>query len=140
MSRKLALLVGAAILCFTASGVLGPASSAHEGFGPDTLKGTWVFAESYWGSGQEAAYVGTITFVANGRCEMKWSGLKAAGGGVRPGGDTCTWEVASDGSGKVVPDGADDMYFQVSQHGKRIEYIVDSQNVGQVGRGSMTRR
>ncbi len=116
-----------------------PGSSAHTGFSAGTLRGTWVFAESYWGSGQEAAYVGTIRFDGAGSCTLTWTGIKAQGG-RSVGEDTCTYEVARNGTGKIIPDSADDIAFVIAGHGERLEYIVDSANVGQVGRGTMTRR
>ncbi len=139
MRRKIFACVVGLGVALTAAMLWIPSSSAHKRFGSDTLQGTWVFAESYWGSGQEAAYVGTIRFIATGSCEMTWRGIKTQGG-LSEGDDTCTFDVAPDGSGTIIPDSADDIYFQIAQHGARIEYIVNSQNVGQVGRGSMTRR
>ncbi len=133
------MLVTLVLLCLGVSVMQIGRSTAHRGFERETLRGTWVFAESYWGAGQEAAYVGTISFDGSGGCAMTWVGIKAQGGSSR-GEDACNYEVASDGSGTVTPNGADNLTFQISRHGNQIDYVVDSQNPGQVGRGTMTRR
>lgn len=113
-----------------------PASSAQQRYSKATLEGTWSFSETYFGPVPEAAFVGTISFDGDGSCKMSWVGVTPHGG-AKPGNDTCTYDVAPDGSGSVIPDRADDLYFQISQRGKRVDYVIDSS--GRIGNGSMTK-